>query len=45
MCILNIKVIKKPIFLNPNAKKTFNYSKQAFIKASIFQYFNMQIYI
>ena len=31
----NIGAIEKPIFLTPNAKKVFNYLKQAFIKAPI----------
>ena len=34
--IPNIGATRKPIFLNPNAKKVFNYLKQAFIKAPIF---------
>ena len=34
--MLNIKAIKKPIFLIPNVKKTFNYLNKAFIKTLIF---------
>ena len=34
--ILNIRSIRKPNFLNPNAKKIFNYLRQTFIKALIF---------
>ena len=34
--IPNIKAIKKPTFVTSNAKKIFNYLKQAFIKALIF---------
>ena len=33
--MLNIKAIKKPIFLTFHAKKALNYSKQAFIKTLI----------
>ena len=33
--VLNIKVIKKSIFLTFNAKKAFNYLHLAFIKATI----------
>ena len=36
ICMPNIKAIRELIFLSTNAKKTFNYLKQAFIKASIF---------
>ena len=43
--MLNIGAIKKFIFLTFNAKKTFNYMKQAFIKALIFFYFNLESYI
>ena len=35
-CIPNIRAIKKPIFLTPDAKKAFNYLRQAFIKVSNF---------
>ena len=45
MHISNIRAIKKSIFLNPNAKKVFNYLKQAFIKALILQYFDLECYI
>ena len=34
--MLNIEVTEKPTFLFFNAKKIFNYLKQAFIKALIF---------
>lgn len=37
--------IKKPDFLTPNAKKAFNHLCQAFIKASILQYFNPKYHI
>ena len=43
--VLNIRAIGKPIFLTSNAKKTFNYLKQVFIKAPILQYFNFQCHI
>ena len=33
--ISNIEAIKKPIFLTFDAKKAFNYLRQAFIKVSI----------
>ena len=45
MYISNIRAIKKPHFLIFNAKKTFNYLKQAFIKYSILQYFDLKSYI
>ena len=41
----NIKLTKKPIFLTFNAKKTFNYLRQAFIKTLIFQYFDPKSHI
>ena len=41
----NIRAIKKSIFLIFNAKKTFNHLKQVFIKAPIFQYFDLESYI
>ena len=34
--MLNIEVTRKPNFLISNAKKTFNYLRQTFIKALIF---------
>ena len=34
--MLNIGAIKKPTFLTPNTKKTFNCLRLAFIKTSIF---------
>ena len=40
--MLNIRAMKKLIFLISNAKKAFNYLKQTFIKAPIFQYFNLK---
>ena len=33
--MLNIEAKKESIFLIPNTKKSFNYLKQVFIKASI----------
>ena len=33
--VLNIRAPGEPIFLTPNAKKTFNYLQLAFIKAPI----------
>ena len=41
----NIKATEESIFLTPNAKKTFNYLKQIFIKDPIFQHFNLEYYI
>ena len=41
----NIEAIKKLIFLTLDAKKTFNYLRQAFIKALILQHFNLKCYI
>ena len=41
----NIRAIKKPIFLTFNTKKVFNYLGQAFIKALILQYFDLESYI
>ena len=43
--MLNIEVIEEPIFLIFNAKKTFNNLKQAFIKALIFWYFNLESHV
>ena len=43
--IPNIRAMKKPIFLICNTKKTFNYLKQIFIKAPIFQHFNLKSHI
>ena len=37
-----IKVTREPIFLNPGANEAFNYLKQAFIKASILWYFDLE---
>ena len=36
MYMSNIKAIKEPTFLIPNAKKAFNYLKQEFIPTPIF---------
>ena len=41
----NIKAIEEPIFLTSNVKKTFNYLQLAFIKALIFQNFDLQSHI
>ena len=41
----NIGAIKKLNFLNPNAKKAFNYLQLVFIKAPIFQHFDLKRYI
>ena len=41
----SIRAIRKPIFLISNAKKAFNYLKQAFIKASILEHFDLKSYI
>ena len=43
--ILNIRAMKKPYFLTPNAKKTFNYLRLAFIKAPILQHFDLKSHI
>ena len=43
--VLNIGATEKPNFVNPNAKKTFNYLRLAFIKAPIFQHFDLESYI
>lgn len=43
--ISNIKAMKKSIFLIFNINKIFNCLKQIFIKAFIFQYFNLKCYI
>ena len=43
--IANIRATRKSIFLILNAKKTFNYLKQAFIKALIFQHFDSECHI
>ena len=45
MHIAKIGTTRKPIFLITNAKKIFNYLKQAFIKAAIFWHFNPKSYI
>ena len=41
----NIKATREPIFLIPNAKKLFNYLKQAFIEALISQHYNLKSHI
>ena len=41
----NIRATKKPTFLTFDAKKVFNYLQLVFIKALIFQYFDLQSYI
>ena len=43
--MLNIKAIKKSIFLTFNAKKFFNYLRQTFIKTLILQLFDLKWYI
>ena len=45
MCMPNIGAIRKPTFLTFNAKKVFNHLKQAFIKALIFQHFDLEKYV
>ena len=41
----NIGVTREPNFLTPNAKKAFNRLRLAFIKAPIFQYFDLESHI
>ena len=41
--IPNIGAMREPNFLNPNAKKAFNYLRLAFIEAPIFQYFDLKV--
>ena len=43
--MLNIRATGKPNFLIPNAKKTFNHLKLAFIKALILRHFNLKSHI
>ena len=38
----NIRATRKPNFLTPNVKKTFNYLKLAFIKALILWHFDLE---
>ena len=45
MYILNIGTTKKLFFLILNTKKNFKRLRQAFIKALIYQYFNLKYYI
>ena len=41
----NIGATKEPNFLTPNAKKTFNYLRLAFIKAPILWHFDLESHI
>ena len=41
----NIGATKEPNFLTPNAKKTFNHLRLAFIEAPIFRYFDPESHI
>ena len=41
----NIRVIRKPYFLTSNAKKAFKHLQLAFIKALIFEHFNLKSHI
>lgn len=43
--VQNIKAIEELFFLNHNAKQDFNCLRQVFIKTSILQHFNQEIYI
>ena len=45
MCMSNIRTTRKLISLTFNAKKTFSYLKQTFIKTSILQYFDLKSHI
>ena len=45
MHVPNIGAIEELIFLIYNTKKIFNYLKQGFIKALIFQHFDLKSYI
>ena len=45
MRLPNIRTTGKPNFLTPNAKKAFNYLWLAFIKALIFQHFDLKSHI
>ena len=44
-CVPNIGAIRELNFLTPNAKKTFNHLRLAFIKTPILRYFNLESYI
>ena len=44
-CMPNVGVMEEPNFLTPNAKKAFNYLWLAFIKAPIFQHFDLESHI
>ena len=41
----NIGATEKPNFLTPNIKKAFNHLRLAFIKALIFQHFDLKNHI
>ena len=41
----NIEATKEPKLLTPDTKKAFNYLRLVFIKAPIFQYFNLESHI
>ena len=43
--LTHFEATKEFIFLTPNAKKTFNYLRQAFIKVPILQYFDPKCHI
>ena len=43
--MLNIRAIRKFTFLTPNAKNVFNHLRLVFIKAPIFQHFDLESYI
>ena len=45
MSMLNIRAMRKSNFLIPNAKKTLNYLRLAFIKALILQHFDLESHI
>ena len=42
MCMPNIGATEEPNFLTPNAKKVFNHLRLLFIKAPIFQHFDLE---
>ena len=43
--VSNIRATGEPNFLTPNAKKTFNHLRLAFIKAPILRHFDLESYI
>ena len=45
MHVLNIEAIGEPTFLTLNAKKTFNFLRQAYIKLPTLWHFDLQSYI